>query len=103
MRNQRLQALDTASADWYAYHFNGSLLQYDVHWRMWRDTAQQYLSSGQLSGIQCAICGAGLPPVQNTPHEFVGGFTLRLCQQRCQFTAHDTKEPPAKQSRQPMS
>jgi hypothetical protein len=83
MRNQRLQALDNASADWYAYHFNDSLLQYDVHWRMWRDTAQQYLSPAQLSGAQCAICGIHLPA--NTSHEFVGGFNLRFCLQRCRF------------------
>lgn len=85
MRNARHQILDDATAEWYAYHFDDSLLQYDVHWRMWRDTAHSFLEPQQLNGQTCAICNAQLTAQTVYRDEFVGGYRLRICAVRCDF------------------
>lgn len=77
--------LDDASVDWYLYHFNDSLLQYDVHWRMWRDTAQAFLEHAQLDGEACAVCGKRFLLTTPYDEEFVGGYNLRVCINRCEF------------------
>lgn len=75
--------LDDASADWYAYHFDDSILQHDVYWRGWHDVIRSRLTDAQQHGSACALCGCFVMHGTEAAEEFVGGFRLVLCRFNC--------------------
>ena len=79
MHSKYNSVLDDASADWYSYHFNDSILQHDVYWLGWHQVIQNHLSAAQQDGKACALCGTHVADGAEAAEEFVGGFRLVVC------------------------
>jgi hypothetical protein len=77
-------SIDDATAEWYQYHFDDALLRNDVSWRTWRIALQQRLNQRQLAGEACGICGITIR--EDMPHgtEFLGGYQIVYCSERCE-------------------
>jgi hypothetical protein len=84
MAKQFSFCLDDSCVEWYDYHFHDTILRNDIVWRTWRDVLQKYLTTDQLHGQRCALCGAQIKPGMLTLSEYVGGFKIITCARRCE-------------------